>query len=140
KKDENQVPGRGVDRVAFDCGGNGCIGTRSDAGREGQGTTVFGNDQEECSGGDKRAVGSAMELQAGSGPLVGGAGDGAHRGGRRFSTRPGEGKGHVGPRGGSRSRREEDGRSRAGNGSRPHEQSASTGTVGADKSFWDSGG
>jgi hypothetical protein len=46
KKDENQVPGRSVDRVAFDGGGNGCIGTRSDASGEGQGATVSGDHEE----------------------------------------------------------------------------------------------
>src|SRR5713226_5473297 len=61
KKDENQVSGRAVDRVAFVGGSRGGISTRSDAGGEGQGTAVSGNDEEEYSGGNKRAHGSAME-------------------------------------------------------------------------------
>src|SRR5713226_2023179 len=114
KRDENQVPSRGVNRVGFDGGSNGGIGARGDAGREGQGAAVFGIDKEECSGGDKRAVGSAVELQAGAGPLVGGAGDGAHRGSRGLYPRSGEGKVDDGTGGGSGPGREENRRRGAG--------------------------
>src|SRR5882672_4406722 len=135
EKNENEVRGRSVDRVAFDGGGNGCIGTRSDAGGERQGATVSGDDEEECFGGDKRSVGTTVELQAGTGPLVGGAGNAAHRGSGRFYPWDGEGKDHDGAGRRARPRCEEDGRRRAGDGSRPHEQGASAGAASADKPF-----
>src|ERR1700674_96425 len=84
RKNENKVPGSGADCDVFDGSGNGRIRTRSDAGGEGASAAVSGNDKKECSRSDERVVGSTMELQAGTGPLVGGAGDGAHRGGGRF--------------------------------------------------------
>src|SRR6266478_1135493 len=107
--DENQVPGKCVDRVAYDGGSCGRAGTRSDAGGEGQGAPVFGIYKEECSGGYQRAVGSTVELQAGAGPLVGGAGDGALSGGGRLYPRDGERKDHDGAGGRARPRREKDG-------------------------------
>src|SRR5467141_848195 len=95
-KDENQVPGRGVDSVAHDGGSHGCLRARSDAGGEGQGAPVSGDDQEGCSGGYKGAGGSAVELQASAGPLVRGTGDGAYRGGGGPYPRKAGGKGHDG--------------------------------------------
>src|SRR6266446_309686 len=134
-KDENQVPGRGVDSVAHDGGSYGRLRARSDAGGEGQGAPVSGDDQEGYSGGYKGAVGSAVELQTGAGPLVGGAGDGAHRRGGGLYPWNGERKDHDGAGRRARSRREENRRSRAGDGSRPHEQSSSAGTLSANKPF-----
>src|SRR6267143_2975153 len=106
-KNENQVHGRGVDRVAFDGGSCGCIGTRSDPGGEGSRAAISGNAKKECSGDDEGSVGSAVELQAGAGPLVGGTDDGAHRRSRGLYPRLGEGKGHDGAGRGSWTRREE---------------------------------
>src|SRR6266699_798800 len=130
-KDENQVSRWGVDGVISDGGS----GTRSDAGGEGQGVAISGNDEEECSGGHERTVGSAVELQAGAGPLVGSAGDGAHCRGRRFYPRNVEGEGDDRAGGGAGARREENRRGGASDGSGPHKQSASTGTAGTDKPF-----
>src|SRR6266852_583998 len=135
KKDENQVPGRAVNRVAFVGWSRGGIRTRSDAGGEGQGAAVSGNDKEECSGGDKRAVGSAVELQAGTGTLVGGAGDRTHRGSRGFYPQLAEGKGDDGAGRGAGPRREENRRGGASDGSRPHEQSAGAGAAGTHESL-----
>src|ERR1700687_3607754 len=135
EKNENQVHGRGVDRVAFDGGSHSCIGTRGDAGGEGSRAAVSGNDKKECTGGDERSVGSAVELQAGAGPLVGGTDDGAHRRSRGLYPRLGEGKGHDGAGGGTGPRREENRRRSSGDGSRPHDQSAGAGAAGTDKSL-----
>src|SRR6266568_2662101 len=129
-KDENQVSRWGVDGVISDGGSYGGSGTRSDAGGEGQGVAISGNDEEECSGGHERTVGSAVELQAGAGPLVGSAGDGAYRGGGGLYTRNVEGKGHDGAGRRAGARREKDRRCRAGDGSGPHKQGASAGTPG----------
>src|SRR5882762_368110 len=134
-KNENQVHGRGVDRVAFDGGSCGCIGTRSDPGGEGSRAAISGNDKKECSGDDERSVGSAVELQAGAGPLVGGTDDGAHRRSRGLYPRLGEGKGHDGAGRGSWTRREENRRRGAGDGSRPLDQSAGARAAGTDKSL-----
>src|SRR6266849_6902270 len=133
KKDENQVSGRAVNRVAFVGGSRGGISTRSDAGGEGQGAAVSGNDKKECSGGDKRAVGSTVELQAGAGPLVGGADCGAHRGCGRLHPRNVDGKGHDGASRRRWTRREENRRRSTGDGSGPHTQSASAGAAGTDE-------
>src|SRR6266446_9085943 len=134
-KDENQVPGRGVDSVAHDGGSHGCLRARSDAGGEGQGAPVSGDDQEGCSGGYKGAVGSAVELQASAGPLVRGTGDGAYRGGGGPYPRKAGGKGHDGASWGCWARREENRRSSAGDGSRPHPQSAGAGAADTDEPF-----
>src|SRR5258708_36987867 len=78
-KNENQVHGRGVDRVAFDGGSCGCIGTRRDPGGEGSRAAISGKDKKESSGDDEGAVGNTVEIQTGAGPLVGGANDGDQR-------------------------------------------------------------
>src|SRR5216683_6354630 len=135
KKDEIQVPGRAVNRVASDGGSRGGVSTRSDAGGEGQGAAVSGNDKEECSGGDQRAVGSAVELQARTGPLVGGAGDGTYRRSGGLYPRNGKGKGHDGAGRGAGPRRQENRRSGAGDGPGPHKQSASAGAAGPHESL-----
>src|SRR6266704_2828503 len=134
-KDENQVSRWGVDGVISDGGSYGGSGTRSDAGGEGQGVAISGNDEEECSGGHERTVGGAVELQAGAGPLVSGAGDGAYRRSGGLHPRNGEGKIDDGAGRRAGARREKDRRCRAGDGSGPHKQSASTGTAGANKPF-----
>src|SRR5258708_37365307 len=75
KKNESQVPGRCVGRVAFDGGSRDCGGTRGDAGGEGQSAAVSGKDEEKCSRRDEKVVGIAVEIQAGRGAVVGCAGD-----------------------------------------------------------------
>src|SRR6266513_3109015 len=135
KKDENQVPGRRAVRVAVDGGSSSGISTRSYASGEGQGATVSGNDEEECTGGDEGPLGSAVELQAGTGPLVGCPGDGAHCRCGGFYPRNGEGKGHDGAGRRAGARRQENRRRSAGDDSRPHEQGAGAGTPGADNPF-----
>jgi len=70
----------------------------SNASGEGSRGAVFGIDEEGRSGSDEGAVRSAVGLQAGAGPLVRGTSDGAHRGGRGFSSGAGQGKGHDGGR------------------------------------------
>src|SRR5712692_9003152 len=120
KKDEIQVPGRAVNRVASDGGSRGGVSTRSDAGGEGQGAAVSGNDKEECSGGDQRAVGSA--------------GDGTYRRSGGLYPWNGKGKGHDGADRGAGPRRQENRRSGAGDGPGPHKQSASAGAAGPHES------
>src|SRR5216683_2305150 len=139
RKDENQVPGRGVDGVAYDGGSHGGISPRIDAGGQGQSTSVSGINKERRSGSDQRLVGSAVELQAGARPLVSSAGDRARRRRGGLYARNLEGKGHDSPGGGSGARRQENRRRCAGDGSRPHPQSAGAGTPRADKPFRISG-
>src|SRR6267143_1989071 len=140
EKNEDQVSSRAVDRVALVRRCCNCIRPGSNASGEGSRGAIFGIDEEGGSGSDERAVRSAVELQAGAGPLVRGTSDGAHRGGRGFSASAGQGKGHDGAGRRSLPRREKDRRSRAGDGSGPHAQGASAGTAGADKSLRLTGG
>src|SRR5262249_55059395 len=93
KKNEDQAGRRSVDRVAFDGRGNGCIGARGNASGEGQGAAVSRIHEEGGSRSDEGTVGSTMELQVGTRPLVRGAGDGTHRRGRGLLADFGEREG-----------------------------------------------
>ena len=73
-------------------------GAGIDAGGQRQSTAVPRNDEEKCSRGHERVVGSAVELQAGAGSLVGGSSHGAHRDRGRLYPGNAERKNHDGPR------------------------------------------
>src|SRR5437762_12710972 len=96
EKDENQVPGRHAVRVADDGGSSVWICTRSNANGARQGAAVSGNNEEKRIGGNEGTIGTAVQLQAGTGPLVCGTGDGPHRSCGGYYPRNGEGNSHDG--------------------------------------------
>src|SRR5262245_54237901 len=93
RKNEEEIPDRGARRIVFDSRCNSSVRTRSDAGGKGPRAAIPGNDKEKYSRGHEGALRSAVELQIGRGPLVGGASDGTYRGGGGFYSGDDQGKG-----------------------------------------------
>src|SRR5690348_13001070 len=89
---EEEIPGSGDGRNASDDRSRSCVRARGDPGGKGEGAAIPGNDEEKCVRGYERPFRSAMELQAGAGPVVGGASDGTYRGGGGLYPGDSEGK------------------------------------------------